>query len=92
MSNNIIEREGVKPLVMSRKNFLFADTVRGAEASMAWFSLLVSAVMNHLDPQKYMVYVLEQMSSQYITDELISRLLPYSKDLPKEIKTASPSK
>ena len=92
MTNNTAEREGIKPLVMSRKNFLFADTVRGAEASMVWFSLLISAVMNHLDPRKYMTYVLEQMSSQYITDELISRLLPYSKDLPEEIKTPSPSR
>lgn len=92
MTNNTAEREGIKPLVMSRKNFLFADTVRGAEASMVWFSLLVSAVMNHLNPQKYMIYILDQMSSQYITDELISRLLPYSKDLPQEIKITSPSR
>ena len=32
MKNNIAEREGIKPLVMSRKNYLFGDTIRGADA------------------------------------------------------------
>lgn len=40
LTNNLAEREGIKPLVMSRKNFLFADTVAGAKSSMIWFSLV----------------------------------------------------
>ena len=70
----------------------FADTVRRAEASMVWFSLLISAIMNNLNPEKYMVYVLTQMSSHHMTDELIARLLSYSKDLPDILKTASSSR
>jgi transposase len=85
MSNNIAEREGIKPLVQSRKNFLFADTVRGAEATMVWFSLFISAVMNHLDPRAYVEYVLKQMCSNRITGELIDQLVPYSKSLPDQL-------
>lgn len=89
MSNNIAEREGIKPMVIARKNFLFADTIRGAEASMVWFSLFISAAMNQLNPQEYVEYVLTQMCSNYMTDELIEQLLPYSKNLPDKLKVTS---
>ena len=63
-TNNIAEREGIKPFVMARKNFLFADTIEGAKATSMWFSLIISARMNHLDAEKYLIYVLDQLSHQ----------------------------
>jgi len=89
LSNNITEREAIKPVVISRKNFLFADTISGAENSMAWFSLLISAKLNHLNPEKYAVYVLEQLSTYGLHDDVIERILPYSKNLPAELKAAA---
>ena len=86
-TNNIAEREGIKPFVMARKNFLFADTIEGAKATSMWFSLIISARMNHLDAEKYLIYVLDQLSaSETITDELVERCLPYSEQLPASLK------
>ena len=73
--------------VMARKNFLFADTIEGAKATSMWFSLIISARMNHLDAEKYLIYVLDQLSaSETITDELVERCLPYSEQLPASLK------
>jgi transposase len=57
LSNNRAERS-IKPFVMSRKNFLFANTPNGAQGSAIIFSLIETAKENHLDPYRYMVYVL----------------------------------
>lgn len=89
LTNNIAERDGIKPLVMSRKNFLFADTIEGAKSSMVWFSLIISAVMNGLNPEKYLNYVLEQAARHPMTDEMIQSLLPYSKNLPANLKSGT---
>ena len=84
--NNVAEREGIKPYVQSRKNFLFADTRHGARVSSMYFSLLISARMNQLNPEKYLTYLLEQLSTYGLKDEVIERCLPYSKILPEELK------
>lgn len=86
LSNNVIEREGIKPVAMSRKNFLFSDTIHGAESSAIWFSILISARMNHLDPQKYIVYMLEELAKYGCRDDVVERLLPYSPSLPDSVR------
>lgn len=86
-TNNLAEREGIKPFVIARKNFLFADTRQGAKISSIWFSLIISAKMNKLNVEKYLTYVLEHMSSKdEITEEMINECLPYSNLLPNSIK------
>lgn len=57
LSNNRAERS-IKPFVMSRKNFLFANTPNGAEGSAVIYSLIETAKENLLDPYRYLVYVL----------------------------------
>ena len=84
--NNLAEREGIKPFVTARKNFLFADTRHGAEITAIYFSLLISARMNQLNPEKYLFYLLEQLSTYGLRDEVIEGCLPYSKDIPEHIK------
>lgn len=86
-SNNIAEREGIKPFVTARKNFLFADTIHGAHMSSIWFSLMISFRMNKLNTEKYLTYVLDLLSSkEEITEDMIERCLPYSEQLPQHLK------
>jgi len=92
LTNNLAEREGIKPLVMARRNFLFADTVNGAKQSMVCFSLIISAVMNDLNPEKYLTYVLEEAARYPMTQETTERLLPYSKNLPENLKVKATSR
>lgn len=66
ISNNRAERS-IKPFVMSRKNFLFANTPLGANGSAVLFSLIETARENKLDPYRYLVWVLKmapQMSRE----------------------------
>lgn len=91
LDNNLAEREGIKPFVMARKNFLFSDTRSGARYTCMYFSLLISARMNHLNPELYLSWMLKQLKDGYrndgtIPDEVIQRVLPYAEDLPDNIK------
>ena len=56
-SNNRAERS-VKPFVIARKNFLFANTANGADGSSIIFSLIETAKENKLDPYRYLTHVL----------------------------------
>lgn len=56
-TNNKAERS-IKPFVISRKNFLFANTPKGADGSSIFFSMIETAKENQLDPYRYLVHVL----------------------------------
>lgn len=58
--NNFCERM-IKYFALARKNFLFADTVAGAEALTLHFSLLLTAQQNGLEPLKYYTKVLKEI-------------------------------
>ena len=59
LSNNRAERS-IKPFVISRKNFLFANTPGGAKSSAVIFSLIETAKENGLDPYRYLTWVLNE--------------------------------
>ena len=56
ISNNLAERS-IKPFVIDRKNFLFANTPKGATASAVTFSIIETAKENGLNPFKYLTYI-----------------------------------
>ncbi|MFR3529222.1 MAG: IS66 family transposase [Lachnospiraceae bacterium] len=57
ISNNRTERS-MKPFVMGRKNWLFANTEGGAQSSAIVYSLIETARENGLDPYCYLTWVL----------------------------------
>lgn len=56
ISNNRAERS-IKPFVIDRKNFLFANTPGGARASAVAFSIIETAKENGLNPYTYLTYI-----------------------------------
>ena len=58
LSNNRAERS-IKPFVIGRKNFLFANTPLGAQASAVIYSLIETAKETGLDPFRYLTWVLK---------------------------------
>ena len=78
ISNNRAERS-IKPFVIDRKNFLFANTPRGANASAVMFSIIETAKENGLNPFKYLVYVFKNAPNSDIRNnpDLLSCLLPH---------------
>ncbi len=77
----------VKRFVMWRKNSLFSFSEGGAERMSRYMTLLLSAKVNHLKPEEYLVWVLRQMRTQRLTDEDLEDLLPYSPKIPDFLRT-----
>lgn len=67
LSNNRAERS-IKPFVISRKNFLFANTPSDARSSAVLFSLIKTAKENVLDPYRYLVWLLREAPKRFTTD------------------------
>ncbi|WP_305084289.1 transposase [uncultured Faecalibaculum sp.] len=84
IDNNKAERM-VKPFVVARKGFLFSDSRRGAEATAAGFSVLQSAVDNGLNPEKYLEWVQEKLSTEGLKDSVLDEVAPYSEDIPADL-------
>lgn len=82
ISNNRSERS-IKPFVIGRKNWLFANTPRGARSSAVIYSLVETAKENDLNPFAYLSYLFEQLPNMDITaPALLDQLLPWSANLP----------
>jgi hypothetical protein len=77
LSNNLSENS-IRPVVLGRKNWLFSDTQDGANASMTVFSMVETAKANGLDPQKYLLFLLDQRPSVEMTDDELDQLMPWS--------------
>jgi len=76
LSNNRAERT-IKPFVICRKNFMFANTVRGAHAAAVIFSLVETAKETGVDPFEYLCYVFKTAPNTDMTKpENIQMLLP----------------
>lgn len=56
-SNNTAERT-MKSLVIGRKNWLFSTSPEGARSTAIWMTIVESAKANHIDPTKYIEYIL----------------------------------
>ena len=85
LSNNRAERS-IKPFVIDRKNFLFANTPKGATGSAIMFSLIQTAIENGLDPYKYLTWLLKKANNADLTDtQFVQSLLPWN--APQECKT-----
>lgn len=89
-TNNRAER-AIKPFVMARKNFLFSDTERGADASARVFSIIETAKMNNLDVYGYLLFLLTELPKfgGNPTEEQIESVLPWSDKVPGYCKKQS---
>lgn len=83
ISNNRAERSK-KPFVIGRKNWLFSNTPKGAQASAIIYSIIETAKENDLNPFPYLEYLFETLPNIDIKDtSKIAALLPWSNQLPQ---------
>jgi len=75
MSNNAAER-ALRGIALGRKSWLFAGSDRGGERAAFMYSLIVSAKMNHIDPQAWLADVLARIAEQ--TANRVDDLLPWN--------------
>jgi hypothetical protein len=75
--SNILAEHVAKSIAVPRKNFLFADTPAGADASARIYSLLETAKANRHHPQRYLAVLLTELPN--ITGMMdIEALLPWN--------------
>ena len=60
IDNNFIENK-VRPFAIGRNRWLFSDSVDGAKASAALYSLVETAKANDLEPSNYLRYIFEKL-------------------------------
>jgi len=91
ISNNRAERS-IKPFVLGRKNWLFARTPAGAKASAMYYSLIVTARENGLNPFEYLSWIFTNAPNMgrpgYVA--AVKDFLPGSASLPPEVYTPAP--
>ena len=81
ISNNRAERS-IKPFVIDRKNFLFANTPKGAGGSAVMFSMIQTAIENGLDPYRYLTWLMKTAKNADLSDEkAVLTLLPWNAPL-----------
>ncbi|MBI2801530.1 MAG: IS66 family transposase [Gammaproteobacteria bacterium] len=76
LDNNAAEN-ALRPFVIGRENWLFADTVKGAQASANLYSLIETAKANGLEPYRYLCHVFNALPAAD-TVEKIEALLPWA--------------
>ena len=87
LTNSRCER-AIRPFAVHRKNWLFADSVEGANANAIYYSFIESAKLNNLNIHKYINYLLNelpQLSGEQQEKDII-KYLPWSKELPEDIR------
>ena len=75
--SNIESEHVAKAIAVPRKNFLFADTPAGAEASAMIYSLLETAKINGQHPQRYLGVLLSELPNAQVAED-IEALLPWN--------------
>ena len=86
IDNNRAERS-IKPFVIGRKNWLFANTPRGAKTSAIIYSIVETAKENGLDPFAYLEYIFERINNIDSADtDAIDSLLPWSEVVQAALK------
>jgi len=85
ISNNLSER-AIKPFVIGRKGWLFANSVAGANTAATIFSIIETCKHHKVEPYDYLRFVLNALPQCQTIDDY-EKLLPYKID--KSILVAS---
>ena len=84
--DNLAAERALKNFAIGRRNWLFAKSIRGAQASATVYSITETAMLNGLKPYHYLTYVLEKMKDlgPFPEKEAMQELLPWSASLPAD--------
>jgi len=78
LDTNLVEN-AIRPFVVGRKAWLFADTMAGARASANLYGLIETAKANQIEPARYLAHLFERLPCVTLPEEL-DPLLPQNVD------------
>ena len=76
IDNGLAER-AIKPFVIGRKNYLFCDSVPGAQAAEIFYSLIETCKLHQVEPYAYLRTVLTKLPAMTTLEEM-DPLLPFN--------------
>lgn len=76
LDSNPVEN-AIRPFVVGRRSWLFADTVGGANASANLYSLIETAKANNIEPYRYLVALFKKLPLAQSVDDY-EALLPWN--------------
>lgn len=76
LDSNPVEN-AIRPFVVGRRSWLFADTVGGANASANLYSLIETAKANNIEPYRYLVALFKRLPLAQTADDY-EALLPWN--------------
>jgi transposase len=76
IDNNLAERL-LRGIAVSRKNFLFVGSDAGGERAAVIYTLIESAKLSGLDPERYLAVILDRMATAHPANRL-GELLPWN--------------
>ena len=79
-TNNLSEN-AIRPFAVGRKNWLFSDSVAGANASAVVYTIVEMAKAHDLNIYGYLKFLLEHRPTKEMTDEQLAELAPWSEKL-----------
>ncbi|WP_415869307.1 IS66 family transposase [Burkholderia ubonensis] len=82
ISNNLCEN-AIRPFVVGRRGWLFADTVAGAHASANLYSLVETCKANGIDSYRYLTWLFQRLPLAQTADDYAA-LLPWA--MPAELR------
>lgn len=87
LSNNTAEN-AIRPFTVGRKNWLFADTPKGADASAMVYSLIETAKTNGINVYAYLQYLLINMADGDWHNEpgVLDMLMPWLEEMQAQYK------
>ena len=86
LTNSRAER-AIRPFAVHRKNWLFADSEEGAKTNATMYTIIESAKANNLNIEKYINYLLKELpQKENLREEELKKYLPWSEEIPEEIR------
>ena len=79
-TNNLSEN-AIRPFAIGRKNWLFSNSVEGANASAVVYTMVEMAKAHGLNIYGYLKFLLEHRPGKDMTDEQLAELAPWSEKL-----------
>ena len=79
-TNNLSEN-AIRPFAVGRKNWLFSNSVEGANASAVVYTMVEMAKAHGLNIYGYLKFLLEHRPGKDMTDEQLAELAPWSEKL-----------
>ena len=61
--SNVLAENAIRPFVVGRKAWLFADTPDGARASAIYYTLIETAKANNIDPYEYIHFLVSRVAA-----------------------------